>query len=260
MNYNLTITGKIIKRHLDENQIDIFRIDELKSDFHEVDNRQFNNALRKIIELEYTEIEKGKYCRNTFRNEYVIGNYLTSDAVVAYWSALNIHGLTEQFPNKVYIQTSKKKSTTGVFGVNYHFVKVRPYKMTGIIKTGIGTNQFRITDIEKTIVDCFDLPNYSGGYMELIRAFNRAKLNSAKMITYAELVNNRAAIKRMGYLAEILNKTGFKQFVAYAKKQKSKNYDLFDIYGDRVGKFNVEWRLILNIDENDLVDIANSIY
>ncbi len=100
---------KTIKKHLDENKIDVFRVDELKSAFPESDGWQFKNALRKIIDLEYNEIERGKYCRNTFRNEYVIGNYLTSDAVVAYWSALNVHGLTEQFPNKVFLQSTKKE-------------------------------------------------------------------------------------------------------------------------------------------------------
>lgn len=251
---------RIIKQYLDENQIDIFYVHDLKKVFPGYDIRELEAALRMFIDYEFVKIERGKYCRNTFRDEYVIGNYLTSDAVIAYWSALNIHGLTEQFPNKVYIQTSKKKPDTEIFGVNYQFVKVRPNKMTGIEKFGAGTNQFRITDIEKTIIDCFDLLNYSGGFMELIRAFKRTKLNTKKMLSYSEALNNKAIIKRMGYLAELFNKIGFKQFVKYAKKQKSKNYDLFDIYGYDEGKYNAEWRLRLNMDREDLLDIANSIY
>ncbi|RLD58306.1 MAG: hypothetical protein DRJ01_12730 [Bacteroidetes bacterium] len=238
----------------------MFNTNELKKQFDEINNKEFNYELYKIIDLEYSKIENEKYCRNTFRNEYVIGSYLTSDAVIAYWSALNVHGLTEQFPNKVYVQTTKKKKHTEIFGVNYQFVKVRPNKMEGIVKSGIGTNQFKITDIEKTIVDCFDLPNYSGGFMELIRAFKRTKLSSQKMIKYLEIINNKAIAKRIGYLAELFNKTGFKQLIEYAKKQKSKNYDLFDIYGYKEGKYNREWRLILNIEKEDLLDIANSIY
>lgn len=65
-----------------------------------------------------------------------------------------------------------------------------------------------MTDVEKTIIDCFDLPQYSGGYAELIRAFNHANLNSEKMITYCKAINNIAIIKRMGYLSELLNKKG----------------------------------------------------
>jgi len=251
---------QIINNYLEENQVDIFRIKDLRKIFSGYDIINLNFILREIIDLEYTKIEQGKYCRNTFRNEYAIGNHLTFDAVIGYWSALNIHGLTEQFPNKVYVQTLKNKSNTEIFGVNYQFVKVRPHKMTGIIKTGVGTNQFKITDVEKTIIDCFDLPKYSGGFMELIRAFHKTKLSSMKMIGYLQAVNNRAATKRIGYLAELFDKKGFKQLIKFAKKQKSKNYDLLDIYGLDEGKYNSEWRLKLNITEDDLLEIANSIY
>jgi len=251
---------QVINDFLDENQIEIFQINDLKQNFSGLSRRYLNIALQEIIDLEFSKIEKGKYCRNTFRNEYVIGSFLTNDATIAYWSALNIHGLTEQIPNKVFVQTTKKKQSKEIFGVFYQFVKVRSGKMTGIIKTGAGTNRFRITDIEKTIVDCFDLPNYSGGFMELVRAFKQTKLSSQKIISYLEAVNNKSATKRIGYLAELFDKKGFKGLINYAKKQKSKNYDLLDIYGKKEGKYNSDWRLIINIEKDDLLDIANSIY
>jgi predicted transcriptional regulator of viral defense system len=257
---DLKVTVNNVKQYLDENQIDIFYIKDLKNKFKTIAYKEFRHALSKIIDFEYTKVENGKYCRNTFRDEYVIGNYLTSDATIAYWSALNIHGLTEQFPNKVYVQTTKKKKNTEIFGVYYQIVKVHPNKMTGIIKSGIGSHQFRITDIEKTFIDCFDLINYSGGFMELIRAFKRTKLNAQKMLEYSQALNNKAINKRIGYLAELFNKKGFKQFIKYAKEKKSKNYDLFDIYGYDEGKYNSEWRLRLNISNENLMDIVNSIY
>ncbi len=249
-----------IKQFLDENQIDIFSVNDLRKNFTSVNRKEFYYALYGITNLEFSKIEKGKYCRNTFRNEYVIGSFLTSDATIAYWSALNIHGLTEQIPNKVFVQTTKKKQSKEIFGVFYQFVKVRSGKMTGIIKTGTGTNQFRITDIEKTIVDCFDLPDYSGGFMELVRAFKQTKMSSQKMIAYLKSINNKSAAKRIGYLAELFDKKGFKGLIKYAKQQRSKNYDLLDIYGSKEGKYNSGWRLIINIEKDDLLDIANSIY
>lgn len=256
MNFN----KENIKQFLDENQIDIFSVNDLRKNFNSVNRKEFYYTLYEITNLEFSKIEKGKYCRNTFRNEYVIGSFLTSDATIAYWSALNIHGLTEQIPNKVYVQTTRKKPNKEIFGVSYHFVKVRPEKMTGIIKTGSGTNQFKITDIEKTIVDCFDLPAYSGGYMELIRAFKQTKLSSQKMINYLKAINNKAVAKRIGYLAELFDKPGFKGLIKYAKQQRSKNYDLLDVYGNKQGQYNSNWRLIINIEKDDLVDIVNSIY
>lgn len=249
-----------IKRFLDDNQIEIFQVNKIHSEFRSIEKRILEKAIQEVTDLEYTRIEKGKYCRKTFRNEYAIGNALSEDAVVAYWSALNIHGLTEQFPNKVYIQTIKNKRDKAIYGVHYKFIRVTKSKLTGFYISGVGSNQFRITDIEKTIVDCFDLIQYSGGFMELIRAFNRTKLNSSKMIEYCMAVANKAALKRMGFLAELLDKNGMKRFVEFAKKQKSKNYDLFDTMGNNEGIHIADWRLKLNMEKDEIIDIANSIY
>ena len=70
------------------------------------------------------------------------------------------------------------------------------------MKEPYGSRSFRITDIEKTIVDCFDLPEHSGGLAELIRAFSSAKHNGEKMIDYIEAIANIGAIKRIGFLVE----------------------------------------------------------
>lgn len=252
--------SKDIKRYFDDNQIELFNSKDIYSLYSGVNEKLLRKALLEVVNLEYTQIEKGKYCRNTFSNEYAIGSFFSDDAVIAYWSALNIHGLTEQIPNKVFIQTSKKKENKEVFGIQYQFIKVHPRKITGFYNSGVGSNQFRITDVEKTMVDCFDLVQYSGGFMELIRAFYRTHLNSKKLITYSEAVGNKAAVKRMGFLAELFKKKGMKQFIKFAHKYKSKNYDLFDIQGYDEGSHTADWNLKLNMERNEIIDIAKSIY
>lgn len=190
----------------------------------------------------------------------VIGTRLVEDGAIAYWSALNLHGLTEQFPNSVFIQTTKVKPGKEVFGVSYQFVKITPGKRVGTTKEGYGNHSFLITDVEKTIVDCFDLPQYSGGYAELIRAFATAKLSAEKMIEYCQAVNNQAATKRLGYLAELLEKKGLKSFIRFAKNQVKQSYNPFDPLSTDHGKFNAEWKLRLNITENELLEITNKQY
>lgn len=249
----------VLKR-IEDNEFSIFSFQKLKNElgWHE---KKLRNILEALVKKEFLfRIEKGKFVRRTFKNEYVIGNFLTEDAVIAYWSALNIHGLTEQFPNKIFVQTSKKKQNREIFGVQYQIVKVHPKKIAGIIKKGVGDNQFRITDIEKTLCDCFDLPQYSGGTMELIRAFKRTKLNAKKMIDYSMAIGNSAATKRLGFLAELFAKKELKNFIKIAKEQKSKNFDLLDVFGNKQGKYISDWNLRLNIEEQEIIEIANSIY
>lgn len=245
---------------LDEYEMDIFTLEELKQvadEKYEDVNELVENLVHKQI---LSRIERGKYCRSNFRDEKVIGNYLVQDGAVAYWSALNLHGLTEQFPNTVFIQTTHKKNDKTVFGVDYKFVKISKNKRTGIAKEGYGNHSYAITDVEKTIVDCFDLPQHSGGYAELLRAFAAAKLSGGKLIKYSSAVNNQAAAKRMGYLAELLDKKGMRSFIRFAKELVRQSYNPFDPLSPDTGKFNAEWKLRMNISEEEILDITNKQY
>jgi predicted transcriptional regulator of viral defense system len=247
-------------RLLDEYEMDIFSIDDIESTIeHKFTN--LNEIIENLIEKEFlSRIERGKYCRINFRDEKVIGCHLVADGIISYWSALNIHGLTEQFPNTVFIQTVKVKNDKSVFGVSYQFVKINPRKRTGIKQEGFGNHRYRITDKEKTIVDCFDLPQYCGGYPELIRAFNEAELDQDKLIDYSEAINNLSAIKRMAFLSEFLEKKKMSRFLKFAESKVNPRYILIDPYGQEEGVFNNKWKLRLNISENEIRTICNKQY
>tara|TARA_R110002124_G_scaffold204151_1_gene370591 strand:- start:365 stop:1165 length:801 start_codon:yes stop_codon:yes gene_type:complete len=245
---------------LDDYELDIFTLEEVKAQLGDkVDNisELIENLVNKRI---FSRIERGKYCRYNFRDENIIGSFLVSDGVISYWSALHKHGLTEQFPNSVFVQTSKAKKDKTVFGVYYKFVKVISSKQTGIIEEGFGNHKFRITTIEKTIADCFDLPQYCGGYAELIRAFNEASMNSKNLIAACKAIHNIAATKRMGYLAALLEKRELADFIQYAESQTKEKYNLFDPAGEEEGEFVNSWKLRLNITKEDILSIVNKIY
>lgn len=199
-------------------------------------------------------IEKGKYCHHNFRDEHVIGNYLAQDGVIAYWSALNLHGLTEQISNTVFVQTTKMKRNKTVFGVRYQFIKVKQEKIAGIEIAGYGNHSYRITDREKTIVDCFDLPEYAGEFPGIIRAFAGNTWDEQKLINYAGKINNSAAIKRMGYLAELFD-LELKDFIAFAKRNVTKTISLFDNSGTNEGSYNTGWGLRMNIMEDNILEM-----
>ena len=253
---NLTRKQKYFLILLDEYDIDIFQITDIE-DVLERKIENLNETIENLAEKKLlSRIERGKYCRHNFRDEFVISQYLVNDGVIAYWSALNYHGLTEQFPNVLFIQTRKNKLNKSVFGTGYRFIKVSDNKYTGFTTEGFGNHKFRITDIEKTLVDCFDLLKYSGGYAELIRAFSQYPSESKKLIKYTGAVNNISARKRMGFLAEMLPEKKLDEFIAYAKNNINSRYNLFDPYGPDNGEFVSEWKLRLNIKREAIKDIC----
>lgn len=245
---------------LDDQELNIFSLDQMKK----IAGKKFSNVSELVENLVHkkilSRIERGKFCKANFRDENVIGCFLVDDGAVSYWSALNKHGLTEQFPNTVFIQTTKLKPAKTVFGTKYQFIKIASTKRVGIAKEGFGNNQYAMTDVEKTIVDCFDLPQYSGGYAELLRAFQQANLDPSKLITYCKAVSNKAVTKRMGLLAEMFKAEHLKSFIEFARKEVNQKYNLFDPAGRDEGEFVNAWRLRLNIDREHIMNIMNKQY
>ena len=147
--------------------------------------------------------EKGKYTLN----EFVIGSMLVKPYAIAYWSALNHYGLTEQIPSTVFVQTlaRKKKQKMEIFGVEYQIVRIKEEKFWGIHKEWIEEMQVNITDKEKTIVDCIDKPQYCGGIIEVAKALKNASFDMKKLSKYARKMGNSGVVRRLGYLCNYLS-------------------------------------------------------
>lgn len=243
----------ILVEALDNFGLDVFTKNDLLT-------KGFNDkSFRELLKQDYISmIEKGKYCRHNFRDENVIASFIVKNGGVAYWSAMHYHGLTEQIPNVMYVQTTQAKRNQVIFGVRYNFIRVKEKKLIGFKTLGYGNHQFRITDVEKTIIDCFDLPEYGGGYAETIKAFNKAELSAQKMVKYCKAIDNISVTKRLAYLSELLNKPDMDYFYKYALSVKNGKYNLFYSSGIKKGQTNSHWNLIINMSEQEILEIANS--
>ena len=205
-------------------------------------------------------IQAGLYYVRNYQNPHRIANAMLTNSVIAYWSALNLHGLTERFPDTVFSQSNLLKSDKTVFNVLYKFVKVKPEKMFGAMRMGYGSEAFQVTDVEKTLLDCFDLPQYSGGYAELIRAFYAAKISHARLLEYGLKMNNLSILKRMAFLSELFQMKGFTRFQQEVLRRMNQKYTLIGPTGKNEGEFCQKWHVRLNIQREDLLGIIQNMY
>ena len=218
-------------------------IGSLKKVIYRLEQR---GAIERIEKGKYMIIplgaEKGKYTLN----EFVIGSLLVNPYCIAYWSALNFYGLTEQFPNTVFMQTTsrKKRQATEVFDVRYKIVRIKEEKFFGIRKEWIENTQINITDKEKTIIDCLDKPQYCGGVIEVAKALKYGgEQDKKKFLEYAQKIENSGVIRRFGYLCDLFAiDIGIPEI-------KTRNYLLLDPTMPHKGPKNAKWRLIINLDE-----------
>ena len=183
-------------------------------------------------------------------HEFIVAMELVSPAAIAYWSALNHYGMTEQLPRTVFVATNHpvRRPPGEVLGVNYKIISLRTAKFFGIVKDWIAEMPFMVTDKEKTIVDGLDLPQYVGGVTEIAKVLSIGwtQLNEAKLRKYAVKVGNSAVAKRLGFLMEILgvgNVEALRKVVTLAQ-----GFSRLDPTLPRKGKYNRRWGLLVNME------------
>jgi len=78
------------------------------------------------------------------------------------------------------------------------------------------------------------------------------------MVTYCKAIDNIAVIKRLAYLTELLGKSNMDYFIEYALSVRNDRYNLFEYNGNANGKSIRRWRLVLNMEQNEILNIAGS--
>ena len=141
-------------------------------------------------------------------HEFLIAMELVKPAAIAYFSALNYHGLTEQIPRQIFIVTNHKvpKPVRESLGFSYRIISNRPERFFGLKKEWINESHFMITDLEKTLIDGLALPEYVGGIGTVAQAFSTSwsKIDEKKLYDYSVRIGISAVVKRLGFLLETL--------------------------------------------------------
>ncbi|MFW5900525.1 MAG: type IV toxin-antitoxin system AbiEi family antitoxin domain-containing protein [Halodesulfurarchaeum sp.] len=140
-------------------------------------------------------------------HEYLIAAHVAEPMYIGYYSALSHHGLTEQVPRTVYVVTPTRAQSREIHGVPYRVTTVTERKFFGFEPTSIEGTTVQVSDLEKTLVDCADHPEFCGGLRELATAMRTADDRGCAWDTvgkYLERLDNGAATKRIVYLADQL--------------------------------------------------------
>jgi len=181
-------------------------------------------------------------------HEFVIAMELVKPAAIAYFSAMNHHGFTEQIPGNVFIATDHRvsRSKRQSLGIQYRIVAIKKDKYFGLEKAWAGEASFMITNREKTIIDGLDLPRYVGGVGVIAKAIDDAwnSLDESRLREYSGKIGNTAVAKRLGYLMEsqgVGDPEALRKSVRLAKGFSSLDPTLPDD-----GTYNRRWGLLIN--------------
>lgn len=197
-------------------------------------------------------------------NWYVIAKYLIepSPYYISHYSALDIHEMTTHPVMTIYIKTSmrKRKKEIKVFGGSYRFIHTKPSKIWGIEEVWIKpTEKVKVSDLERTIIDCLSNPKFCGGISELAKGIwaKRGEIDFEKLFSYVERFNSKAVAKRLAFLLDLFD-LGPKEMRKKLKKMTTASFVLLDPSLPDKGHYRSQWGLKINLDPEELKEIIKT--
>jgi predicted transcriptional regulator of viral defense system len=115
--------------------------------------------------------------------------------------------MTEQIPRIQFIQTTKRKRSLTIQGVEFQFINIAERYFFGISTRKIEDIPITVTDREKTIIDAASRPELSGGIFQLAQALKSSVnfIDWEKLNRYLVQWGGGVVAKRLGYLVETLS-------------------------------------------------------
>lgn len=200
---------------------------------------------------------------------YSLALSLRPGAYLSHYSAVAVHGLTNQVPKVIYVnkeQSPKPKPSGGlsqegldrafrnapraskyIFHFDIYQVVLLSGKSTG--RLGVISRAIRpevrveVTALERTLIDISVRPNYAGSVFEVLDVFRRAR----DAVSVPTLI---AMLKKLDYvypyhqvIGFYMERAGYKPAQVERLRGLGLDFDFYLTHGMREPEYNKEWRL-----------------
>ena len=180
--------------------------------------------------------------KQSVSNRYVIASHAAPGAYVSCHSAFEYYGLANQVYYEVYAASKSRFREFEHDGLTYS-------RMPSPFENGVESKPdgVRITNLERTVIDCINDFDKVGGLEELLRCIEIIPfLDHLKLIEYLNCYNKAILFQKTGYILEHFKKALklSDDFFAFCKTKftKSKQYLQYGVL-DKSYTLNKAWAL-----------------
>ena len=193
-----------------------------------------------------SQVRRGLYCVNNMAtqqpeaNKFQIASAITPTSFVAYHAAMEYHGLAHQLYYDIVVGS---KQTFRAFEFdNYHYIPHFSALAHGV-ETPLADTHIRVTNIERTIIDCIDHIDLCGGIEELVNCLRSVQyVREEELQIILQAYHKTALYKKVGFLCEQLQLPVSHYFIAGCRKY-AKDSVLFLTPDGTSDTFHATWRL-----------------
>ena len=139
-------------------------------------------------------------------NALALASAVVEPSYVGWWSAASYHGLTTQKPMTITVATQRPLLPRTLEGSEIRFIKVVERKFFGFKPYDLYGREVVLSTPTKTVIDCLDRPDLTGGVTELTRIVYgySSNANIAELTKMAFRMESTALLQRLGFLSELV--------------------------------------------------------
>jgi predicted transcriptional regulator of viral defense system len=158
---------------------------------------------------------------------------------ISHGTAMEIYGMTTQSQLVIYITTLDSHRPISILGTEYRFICSQKKLFFGLDDYWITKQQkVKVSNLERTIIDCLKHPQYSGGLTEIAKGLwmRQHDISVARLVEYAVNVHVGAVMRRLGFLLELYD-IGTSKDLELLQGHLTETYTLLDPLLPSEGKF-----------------------
>ena len=227
----------------------LFKTEDIKKEITS-ESKMFAIIRSLIKSLRIVKLKGGLYATinpitgDIFANKFEIATALQKDSFVGYHSALEFYGLGTQMFSEIQVLTPTQYLSQEIDGLDYRFFKTTYFKGVNEVEQN---DTIRVTELERTVVDCIDRIDIAGGIEEVFTALSAINYcDEAKILMHLDNYGKKYIYKKAGYLFSLLKPSYLSdKFYEECKNNISQRDD--DIRENKriSGKYISEWKLIV---------------
>lgn len=263
----LGIVGAHLMSSLYESGRVIFTVDDIE----EITGLNSNAAMKLAYELIkrniISRLKPGKYIiipQELGEDVTYIGNWYvaareivkSSHYYISHYSAMDIHNMVTHPITKVFVTTPKQeyKKQRTVGNTAFEFIYMGAKYIWGVKKIWVTkSEQVRVSDIERTVIDCLYRPKYCGGVLEIVKGLwmKKQEIDFEKLLDYAIRFKKIVVTKRLGYILESLSLQDTGDLAKLRTRINNKYYVLDPLLPTK-DTYKNSWKLIVNISPEEM--------
>lgn len=157
----------------------------------------------------YAVVPTGYTAENTPLDPYLLAAKMTGDSILAYHTALEIHGRAYSVYQKFTYLSVRPSQPVRFRDYEFRCV-VTPKALREKGKGALGVQEIerqglpvRVTDLERTFVDALDRPDLCGGWEEVWRSLESIEyLRLDEVVRYVEVLDKSTTAAKVGFFLE----------------------------------------------------------